>query len=50
VKAVVIGKTVQGQDIVALKVTRDATNTRDGKHPAVLYSSAQHAREWITPK
>ena len=23
---------------------------RDGKRPAVLYSSAQHAREWITPE
>ncbi len=49
-KAEVIGTTVQGQDIIALKVTRDANRTRDGKRPAVLYSSAQHAREWITPE
>ena len=50
VKVVVIGKTVQGQDIIALKVTKDANWLRDGKRPAVLYSSAQHAREWITPE
>ena len=49
-KLVTIGKTVQGQDIVAMKVTRDARSLRDGQRPAVLYSSAQHAREWITPE
>ncbi|HEX5782801.1 MAG TPA: M14 family zinc carboxypeptidase [Solirubrobacteraceae bacterium] len=45
-----IGRTVKGQDIVALKVTKDARRTRDGKRPAVLYLGAQHAREWITPE
>jgi hypothetical protein len=50
VKLVVIGKTVQGQDIVAVKVTKDARHQRDGSRPAVLYASAQHAREWITPE
>ncbi len=50
VKLVVIGKTVQGQDIVSLKVTKNARKSRDGSRPAVLYSSAQHAREWITPE
>ncbi len=49
-KLVTIGKTVQGQDIVAMKVTRNARRTRDGARPAVLYLSAQHAREWITPE
>lgn len=49
-KLVVIGKTVQGQDILAVKVTKDAKRTQDGKRPAVLYISAQHAREWITPE
>jgi hypothetical protein len=49
-KLVVIGKSVQGQDIVAVKVTRNATRVRDGSRPAVLYSAAQHAREWITPE
>ena len=49
-KLVVIGKSVQGQDIVAVKVTKNATRVRDGSRPAVLYSAAQHAREWITPE
>jgi hypothetical protein len=49
-KLVVIGKSVQGKDILAVKVTKNATKVRDGSRPAVLYSAAQHAREWITPE
>ena len=49
-KLVSIGKTVKGQDINAVKVTRGARTVRDGARPAVLYFSAQHAREWITPE
>jgi Zinc carboxypeptidase/Immune inhibitor A peptidase M6 len=49
-KVVVIGETVNGQEILALKVTKDASKLKDGKRPAVLYASAQHAREWITPE
>ncbi|KJY26283.1 M14 family metallopeptidase, partial [Streptomyces katrae] len=49
-KVVSIGKTVQGKDILALKVTKDAGRTRDGDRPSVLYMSNQHAREWITPE
>jgi hypothetical protein len=49
-KVVVIGQTVNGQEILALKVTKDAAQLRDGRRPAVLYASAQHAREWITPE
>ena len=49
-KLVRIGKTVQGQDILALKVTRNARQVKDGKRPSVLYGGAQHAREWITPE
>ncbi|GHD97597.1 M14 family metallopeptidase [Streptomyces alanosinicus] len=45
-----IGKTVDGQDILALKLTRNAARTRDGAKPSVLYLSNQHAREWITPE
>jgi hypothetical protein len=45
-----IGRSLNGQDIVALKVTRNARKTRDGSRPAVLYLGAQHAREWITPE
>ena len=49
-KLVNYGKTVQGQDIIALKVSKNARTTRDGSRPAVLYLGAQHAREWITPE
>ncbi len=49
-KLVPFGKSVQGQDILAVKVTKNANNTKDGKRPAVMYLGAQHAREWITPE
>ncbi|MEV7339841.1 M14 family zinc carboxypeptidase [Streptomyces sp. NPDC093544] len=49
-KVVSIGKTLQGQDILALKLTKGATKTKDGAKPSVLYMSNQHAREWITPE
>ncbi|MEU0051235.1 M14 family zinc carboxypeptidase [Streptomyces sp. NPDC006309] len=45
-----IGRTVDGQDILALKLTRNAKTSRDGSKPSVLYMSNQHAREWITPE
>ena len=49
-KLVTIGRTHQGRNIVALKVTRRARTTRDGRRPATLYAAAQHAREWIAPE
>lgn len=49
-KVMSIGKSLKGQDILAVKVTKDAGKTRDGGKPAVLYASNQHAREWITPE
>ncbi|SEQ55775.1 Immune inhibitor A peptidase M6 [Streptomyces sp. yr375] len=49
-KVVSIGKTLNGQDILALKLTRNAKKSADGSKPAVLYMSNQHAREWITPE
>ena len=30
-----------------MKVTKGARKHKDGKRPAVLYSSVQHAREWL---
>ena len=45
-----VGQSVNGQDILALKVTRNANSTADGSRPSVLYNGAQHAREWITPE
>ncbi|MFJ7207303.1 M14 family zinc carboxypeptidase [Streptomyces sp. NPDC098789] len=49
-KVVSIGKTVQGKDILALKVSKNARQAKDGSKPSVLYMSNQHAREWITPE
>ena len=48
VKLEVLGQTHQGRDLVALKVTNKANSVPDGSRPAVLYSSNQHAREWIS--
>ena len=42
-----IGRSVRGVPIYAIKVTKDARKVRDGSRPAVLYSSMQHAREWL---
>ena len=36
------------RDVVALKLTKDANTVADNSRPAVLYSSTQHAREWIS--
>ncbi|CAM5692350.1 Zinc carboxypeptidase OS=Streptomyces alboniger OX=132473 GN=CP975_08265 PE=3 SV=1 [Streptomyces alboniger] len=49
-KVVSIGKTVGGQDILALKLTKGAKKSADGSKPSVFYMSNQHAREWITPE
>jgi hypothetical protein len=49
-KLEVIGQTTNGQDIVAVKVGRNADTTRDGARPTSVYIGAQHAREWITPE
>ena len=49
-KLVSIGETINGEDIVALKISKDARSKRDGRKPSVLYMGAQHAREWITPE
>jgi Zinc carboxypeptidase len=48
VKLEVLGETHQGRELIALKVTQGARGVRDGSRPAVLYSSLQHAREWIS--
>ncbi|MGV9309186.1 M14 family zinc carboxypeptidase [Nonomuraea sp. NPDC004354] len=47
VKLQSIGKTIKGQDILAVKVTKHARILPDGARPAALYSATQHAREWI---
>jgi Zinc carboxypeptidase len=47
-KLEVIGITGKGREIIALKLTQSAREVPDGTRPAVLYSSTQHAREWIS--
>jgi Zinc carboxypeptidase len=46
-KLVDLGDTVQGRDLLAIKLTQGARGHADGSRPAVLYSATQHAREWI---
>jgi hypothetical protein len=46
-KLVNIGTTIQGREMLALKLTQGARGQQDGSRPAVLYSATQHAREWI---
>jgi hypothetical protein len=48
VKLVVLGHTAQGRELIAMKLTQSAREVPDGSRPAVLYSSTQHAREWIS--
>ena len=48
VKLEVLGHTGQGREIIAVKLTQSARETPDGTRPAALYSSTQHAREWIS--
>ncbi len=47
-KLEVIGTTGKGREIIALKLTQGAREVPDGTRPAALYSSTQHAREWIS--
>jgi Zinc carboxypeptidase len=48
VKLVVLGKTHQGREYIALKLTQGAREVPDGSRPAVLYAATHHAREWIS--
>ena len=48
VKLEVIGHSVQGREIVALKVTKNANQLADGARPDVFYMATIHAREWIS--
>jgi zinc carboxypeptidase len=48
VKLEVLGHTGQGREIIAVKVTQAANDVPDGSRHAVLYTSTQHAREWIS--
>src|SRR5262245_7710596 len=47
VKLEVVGHSVRGREIIALKVTKNARVLADGARPAAVYVGGQHAREWI---
>jgi Zinc carboxypeptidase/Immune inhibitor A-like, MAM domain len=47
VKLEVIGHSLQGREIIALKVTKNARQLPDGARPDVFYMATIHAREWI---
>ena len=47
-KLEVLGKTAQGREYIALKLTQGARDVPDGSRPAVLYVATHHAREWIS--
>ena len=47
-KLEVLGKTHQGREYIALKMTQGASEVPDGSRPAVLYVATHHAREWIS--
>ncbi len=44
---VTLGSSINGVPIYAMRVTANADRVPDGRRPAVLYSSVQHAREWL---
>ena len=44
----VYGKTLEGRNLLAVRVTRDVKKTKLRKKPAVLYQGTTHAREWIS--
>jgi Zinc carboxypeptidase len=48
VKLYDIGDTIQGRDILAIRMTQGARGLPLGKRPAVLYQGTTHAREWIS--
>jgi hypothetical protein len=47
VKLEVIGHSLQGREIIALKLTKNANQLADGARPDVFYMATIHAREWI---
>src|SRR5262245_24697768 len=48
VKLEVLGHTGPGRELIAVKLTQGARGTPDCARPAALFSSTQHAREWIS--
>lgn len=47
-KKVSLGKTHEGRDIWALKISKDVNSESTKEKPAVVVTGAHHAREWAT--
>lgn len=47
VEKVVIGHSIQGRELVVLRVTKGGAAVPQGSRPAVWFNALQHAREWI---
>jgi hypothetical protein len=43
-----IGDSIEGRDILAIRMTQGARGRPLGRRPAVLYQGTTHAREWIS--
>ena len=43
-----IGNTLEGRDILAIRMTQGVRGQRLGRRPAVLFQGTTHAREWIS--
>ena len=48
VRTSVIGHSIHGRELVAVRVTAGVGDVVEGARPAVLFISLQHAREWIS--
>jgi hypothetical protein len=44
----VYGQSLQGRDLLAVRLTKNVKKTKLRKKPAVLYQATTHAREWIS--
>jgi hypothetical protein len=43
-----LGNSLQGRDILAIRLTQNVRDVPVGSRPAVLYQATTHAREWIS--
>jgi murein tripeptide amidase MpaA len=45
----VIGQSIEGRDIFAIRITGTGGATPVNQRPAVFFNGCQHAREWVSP-
>jgi len=49
-KLVSLGKTHEGREIWALKISKNVNRKSKSKKPGLVFTGAHHAREWVTPE